>query len=99
MQDALYSNQNLAGILREALGLEGMSGGRSDFSCASREHLRQGLDHPSHPQTFGELEATLSAMGVAGEMLECIRTMKRKAGTQSLQHFAADFAKFGATDR
>ena len=97
MQDALYSNQNLAGILREAMGLEAMSGGRSDFSCTSRETLRQALASDQQPTTFAELEQALIAMGIEGETLESIRK-RQKGGIQNLQEFAAEFARTGRVD-
>jgi len=95
MQDALYSNQNLAGILREALGLAHSAGGRTEFSSASRELLRRALEHESAPETLSELAQTLELMEVDDETIASVRSIAAKAPGKRLQAFAAEFAKSG----
>jgi len=95
MHEALYSNQNLAGILREAIGLAHSTSGRTEFSSASRELLRRALEDTSAPETLADLVKTLESMEVDAETVGDVARFAQKDPGKDLQALAAEFAKSG----
>lgn len=92
MEERAYSNQNLAGILAEALGLESSSG-RTDFSGTHRGALRRALDDPSAPTTFAELLAALESASANPETIAAVRPVARAEPDAWLQTWARDWVK------
>ena len=94
MGNAYYSNQNLAGILSEALGLESeLNAGRGHFSSPNRETLREALDHASAPETFRELISTLAETEASAEVVKAVRRVATDRPAYALQEYARDFAE------
>ncbi len=87
-----YSNQNLAGILSVALGLESAEG-RNDFSGSHRQTLRSALDDTSEPANFRQLLEVLERAAAGDKMLEAVRRFAQHEPERDLQDFAASFAK------
>ena len=85
-----YTNQNLAGILCEALGLA-IEGGRTDFSGSQRETIRSALDGPLAPSTFAELRAALDGADPNERLLAAIDEIVAGDARRSLQEFAASY--------
>ena len=90
MSERTYTNQNLAGILSEALGLEG-GGGRSSFSSSHREALREALEHESAPATFAELLQTLRAQEAGEGTISAVQKLAANEPGRSLQEFAVNY--------
>ena len=98
MSDTNYTNQNLAGILSVALGLED-SGGRASFSSAHREALRAALDDPSSPETFADLLQTLRTLKSDAATIGAVETRAASDPSRSLQDFALHFGRESQRDR
>lgn len=94
MASANYSNQNLAGILSEALGLEsGLTAGRGHFSSDNRKALGEALDRSPSPGTFAELVSALELTGAAPEIVAAVARVARERPGYALQAYAQDFAE------
>ena len=94
-EQRIYTNQNLAGILSVALGLED-GAGRASFSGAHRETLRAALEDPSRPGTFRELYQTLRRLQANESTLRAVEALAGRDPGRSLQQFAVEFGRSGS---
>ena len=98
--DEHYSKQNLAGILSEALGLEGDAAApRGHFSSDNRKVLGEALEHDPTPRTFAELAASLERLGASPEVVGVVARVARERPGYALQEYARDFAEGRPTRR
>ena len=88
--DRKYTNQNLAGILCIALGLD--DEGRASFSSSHRESLRSALED-GQPETFAGLLQALRRGGAAAATIGAVATLAKRHPERSLEEYAATWGK------
>lgn len=88
-----YTNNNLAGILSVALGLESVEG-RASFSGTHRETLRSALEE-ARPETFAELLSALRRLSASASMIAAVEELAARHPQRSLQEFAAGYGREG----
>jgi hypothetical protein len=88
-----YTNNNLAGILSVALGLEAVEG-RASFSGTHRETLRTALEE-SQPETFVDLLRALRGLAASEPLVAAVEQLAAHHPERSLQEFAAGYGREG----
>jgi len=91
-EERTYTNQNLAGILSLALGLEG-GDSRASFSGTHRETLRTALEDASSPATFQDLLETLRQLEANPSTIRAVQEHAASHPERSLQEFAVSFGR------